>query len=230
MRPVGQTLNDPRFRFAESDGAAEGVPFVASLSLALVGWTGLSSCLQGRAVRSCFSERESGPGRLEDAPTLDAKVSDVIFGSDRTRKFMLASPALSCNRRAGTCSGTSLGGVCGRLTSIVALGCRIEPVAYRATNRLHFSCTLAAAMAPDKSGRQRRSSGGRPPRPPTRELNAVSGNGGRPSPFSHEDGAGVASRHARRSVDQSPAAGLEPQRKRTTVAFRALVSAAQSYH
>ena len=52
MRPVGQTLNDPRFRFAESDGAAEGVPFVASLSLALVGLDG--SLLVASAPRRAF--------------------------------------------------------------------------------------------------------------------------------------------------------------------------------
>ena len=226
-------------RFAESDGTedgaavpevrpfrAEDVSFVASLSMARVSGTDLSSCLQGRAVHSGFSERESGPDGQEGAPNRDGEQSDFLFGTDRTRKGMLVRPAPWCDRRVVTCSGASLGGVCGRLTRVVPLGFRLEPNAAHAAKRPRFSCTSAVAKVPGKSSRKRRSSRGRPPWPLIRELSAVAGTGGRPNLSSHEDGAGVASRLARLSVGRSPAAGSEPQRKRTTVAFRALVSAA----
>ena len=205
---------------------AVDVLFAASLSMAWLSRTGLCSCLLGRATRYGFSGHGRGPAGHGGAPNLDGKVSDVIFEADRTRKAMLVRPALSCNRRAGTCSGASLGEVCGRLTSAVPLGLRLEPGAAHAGKRRHGSYTLAAAKAPDKSSRMRRSSRGRPPWPSIRELSAVAGTGGRPSPSSHEDGAGAASRLARLSAGRSPAAGLEPPRTRTTVAFRALVSAA----
>ena len=197
-------------RFAESDGTVDGadvpevrpfraedVPFVASLSMARVSGTDLSSCLQGRAVHSGFSERESGPGGQEGAPNRDGGQSDFLFGTDRTRKGMLVRPAPSRHRRAGTCSGASLGGVCGRLTSVVALGCRVEPGACHAADRSPLGHTSTARMAPGKSGRQCRSSLSRPPWPPSSELGVIAGTGGRPSPSSKEDVARVASRLVR---------------------------------
>ena len=176
---------------------AVDVLFAASLSMAWSSRTGLCSCLLGRATRHGFSGHERGPAGHGGAPNLDGKVSDFIFEADRTRKAMLVRPALSCNRRAETCSGASLGEVGGRLTSAVPLGLRLEPDAAHAGKRRHGSYTLAAAKEPGKSSRKRRSSMSRPPWPPSSELGVIAGTGGRPSPSSKEDGARVASRLVR---------------------------------
>lgn len=97
-----------------------------------------------RAFR--FQRARARPWRMRgSAESGHAKVSDVIYGADRTRKVMPVRHALSCNRRAGSYSGASLGGVCRRLTRVVPLGGRIEPDATHAAIRPHSAQCSASS-------------------------------------------------------------------------------------